>query len=219
MGLKFASNARQTYFVATLLDRNFEGWYDFTVFTETDSAIMKTLDFSQFGERIGTRMEGKKAQGEIEAAIRALSYGDVLVFDLRKLSLLGYSFADEAIAIVFQRLVANEYGEKFIIIDCDNRDILDGVERAIEKRELAAIVRKSDGTWHVIGTLKDYLKETLDFIVKKKEIRTPDLVEALGVSLPACNNRVTELSRLKLITRERISNQERGSSYVNKAVV
>lgn len=180
---------------------------------------MTTVDFSRFGERIGTRLDGKQAQGYVEGIISGLSYGDVLAFDLRKLSLLGYSFADEAIAIVMQRLVANEYGEKYIMIECDNPDILEGVESAIQKRELAALVRRTDASWHVIGSLKDYQKETLDMIVQKKEIRTPELAEALGISLPGCNNRVAELARLKLIRRERVSNQERGSSYINKSLV
>lgn len=188
------------------------------MFTE-DMTATREIDFSRFGTRIGTRMEGKKAQTGIEAEMASLPYGETLFFDLRKVDLLGYSFADEAIAIVFQRLVANEYGEKFIAIRCDNKDILDGIESALEKRELAAIGVESSGKWFLIGELKDYQRETLKAIMDAKEIKTSELAEKLDIEVSACGNRLTELSRLKLINRTRILNVERGSAYLNKSIL
>lgn len=180
---------------------------------------MRTIDFSRFGTRVGTRMEGKKAQHEIELELAEISFGETIIFDLKNLELLGYSFADEAIAVVFQRLVANEYGDKFIVICCDNKDILDGIESALERRGLVAMAIQSNEEWFLLGKLKDYQRETLEIIMKEKEIRTPDLANKLDISAPACNNRLTELSRLKIINRSQAVSGERGLSYTNKSII
>ena len=187
--------------------------------------IFKVIDYS--ASRVGTRKEGKSVRSKIEIKVKELPYGERLILDLEGIELMGYSFADEAIAITFQRLISNEYGDKYILIKCLNADILEGLDVALKNRILTAIVLKN-GNWSCIGIKKSHLINTLMLINKEREISTPELTKVLNntatnpkdkISEPNCNNRVTELARMKLIKREKITNPVGGILYLNKSIV
>lgn len=181
---------------------------------------MQDLDILKYGPRVGTRAEGQKAQPEIEAQIKNMPYGNILVLSLEGMEMMGYSFADEAIALTFQRLISNEYGDKYIIIRGSNPDVLESVDIALQKRSLSALVVGNNG-WKCIGLSKSDLMDVLKIIVEKKEISTPKLTESIGKDMTAqnCNNKVMELARLKLIKREKINNPTGGIMYLNKTIV
>ena len=180
---------------------------------------MVSFKINKFGQRIGTRDEGKIAQREIEAIINTMPYGETLIFDFEGVDLLAYSFADQAIAITFHRLISNEYGDKYILIKCSKADILESLEVALEKREITALALDDVGKWFCVGTKKANIIETLKVINDKKEISTSELAKILNLSITNCNNRVSELARLKLIKREKVNNPEGGILYINKSVM
>ena len=181
---------------------------------------MEDFKISKFGSRVGTRADGQKAQPEIEAQVKNMPYGNVLVLSLEGMEMVGFSFADEAIALTFQRLISNEYGDKYIIIKGSNPDVLEGIDSALQKKGLSALVIDYKG-WKCIGLVKLDLMDILKIIIEKKEISTPNLTESLGKTMTAqnCNNKVMELARLKLIKREKINNPSGGIMYMNKTIV
>lgn len=181
---------------------------------------MEDFSILRYGLRVGTRAEGQKAQPEIEAHVKNMPYGSVLVLSLEGMEMMGYSFADEAIALTFQRLISNEYGDKYIIIRGSNPDVLESIDAALQKRSLSALVVNDNG-WRCIGLRKLDIMDTLKIIVEKKEISTSKLTESLGENMTAqnCNNKVIELAKLKLIKRERINNPVGGIMFLNKAIV
>ena len=181
---------------------------------------MDSFNISRYGIRVGTRAEGKKAQPEIEAQVKNMPYGNVLILSLDDMEMMDFSFADEAIALTYQRLISNEYGDKYIIIKGSNPDVLESVDVALQKRGLSALVVQ-DGRWKCIGLKKPDLMDILKTIIEKKEISTPKLTESLGENMTAqnCNNKVMELARLKLIKREKINNPVGGIMYLDKAII
>lgn len=180
---------------------------------------MVLFKINKFGQRVGTREEGKSAQVEIEAVINKMPYGETLTLDFEGIDLLAYSFADQAIAITLHRLVSNEYGDKYIFIKCSKADILESLEVALEKRGITALGLDDTGRWFCLGLKKDNIIETLKVVNDKKEISTTDLAKALNLSVTNCNNRVSELAKMKLIRREKVNNPEGGILYINKSLV
>jgi hypothetical protein len=180
---------------------------------------MVSFKINKFGQRVGTRDEGKVAQPEIEAVINRLPYGEILILDFEGIDLLGYSFADQAIAITLHRLVSNEYGDKYILIKCHKIDILESLEVALEKRQITAIAIDDGGKWFCVGLKKENLMETLDIIIERKEITTSDLADIMKLTVTNCNNRVSELAAMKLIKREKVNNPSGGILYMNKSIV
>jgi predicted transcriptional regulator len=180
---------------------------------------MESFKINKFGIRIGTRDEGRIAQPEIEAVISKLPYGETLILDFDGLDLLAYSFADQAIAITLHRLVSGEYGDKYILIKCSKVDILESLDVALKEREITALGIDDTGRWFCLGVKRDNIIEALKIIIDKKQIPTSELAKMMNLSVPNCNNRVSELSRMKLIKRNKINNPEGGILYINKSVV
>jgi len=185
---------------------------------------MKVFDLKRYGPTLGTRQQGRQAQQEIEKEIHNMPYGEKLLLDMDGIDIISYSFADEAIAIIIQRLTSREYGNKFILIRCSAQDPLEALEVALERRKLAVLIVKnqkdlSEKNWTCIGIKKDHLNRTLEEVIKHKKIRTVELSQILGISLTNCNNRTTELHRLGLIDRERVNDSSGGIYYINKSII
>lgn len=185
---------------------------------------MKIFELKKYGTTLGIRQQGKQAQQEIEKEIHAMSYGEKLLLDLDGINVIGYSFADEAIALTIQRLTSREYGNKFVLIKCSNNDILEALEVALERRKLAVLVvrNQKDSTgknWTCLGMKKDHLLRTLEVIIKHKKVKTGELSKILSIELTNCNNRATELYRLGLIEREKVNDPTGGIYYINKSII
>ncbi len=185
---------------------------------------MRILELKMYGTTLGTREQGNRAQQEIEREIHAMSYGEKLLLDLDGVDVIGYSFADAAIALTIQRLTSREYGNKFILIKCSNNDTLEALEAALERRKLAALVvrNQKDSTgknWTCLGMKKGHLVRTLEVIIRHKNVKTGELSKILGIELTNCNNRTAELYRLGLIERERVNDPSGGIYYINKSII
>ncbi|GBD38169.1 hypothetical protein HRbin37_00414 [bacterium HR37] len=177
------------------------------------------INISRYGRVVGTREEGKKVQRDIVHSIEKLPEGGTLIVNLRGVKVLSGSFADEAVVIPYQRLVSGEYGEKNMLIECSNREVLEDLEAKLERRKLAMLGLGKDSQWYVIGNLNKYLQETLEEIVKSKKVTAGELAQKLGISVTNCNNRLSKLYRLGLIKRERVNNVTGGILYFYRSII
>ncbi len=98
------------------------------------------INMVKYGKIVGTREEGKDAQKEIIRAIEKMSEGENLTLSLDGVKVFSGSFADEAVVTPYQRLVGGEYGEKYMVLDCDNREVLGDIEAKLERRKLSMLV-------------------------------------------------------------------------------
>ncbi len=125
-----------------------------------------------------TRPSGQTVRERIERDIEREPDGSVVGLDFSRIGIIDYSCADEIIAKLVSRLLAGEYGDKYLLLSGLSENQKENIEVAIERKDLAVMAELRDGHRVVLGTLNNYLKDTLDFIVRKKKATSKELSDA-----------------------------------------
>lgn len=201
---------------------------------ESGKREMKTLSLGEFGKMLAMRPQGRRVQESLDAQLRSLPPGGVLVLDFDNVEMMDYSFADEALGTLYSRLAAKEYPDRYLVLVTDESEIthalLENVEVALNQREVAALVVPREAfsanrgdkkiEWRIIGQLPEHLVETLSAVIDKQEVTVRDLVDALGLdSVTACNNRIARLHQLRLVRRKASIVPEGGRQYCYSSVL
>ena len=204
---------------------------------------------SSFGKQLAMRPRGREVQQEIDSLLRSLPPESVLVIDFEGVEMMDYSFADEALGAIFSRLSAKEYPNRYIVLAAGEGDLaealIENVEVALARREVAAlvlpkegieealgadgkrrtgpmpVVLKADaGEWRVAGTLPQHLIETLRAVMDRQQVTVRELADELQIdSATACNNRIARLYQLRLVRREAAIVPEGGRQYFYSSVI
>ena len=72
-------------------------------------------------------------------------------------------------------LQGDEYGDTYLVLTGVNENQRENIEVALERKDLAFMGKMQDGEKIFPGSLKNYLKETLNLILKKGKIRAREL--------------------------------------------
>lgn len=199
--------------------------------------VRKSL--GEFGKYLAMRPSGLQVQQALDAALRELPPGSVLVLDFQGVEMMDYSFADEAFGSLYARMAAREYPDRYMVLamgdDEVSRALLENIEVALQQRDVAALVvprdaieasgqampsRRESDQWEVIGVLPEHLLDTLRAVMEKEQVTVRDLAEALHLdSATACNNRVAKLHQLRLVRREAAIVPEGGRQYCYSSVI
>ncbi|MFN3739836.1 MAG: STAS-like domain-containing protein [Thermodesulfovibrionales bacterium] len=148
-----------------------------------------------------TRHSGQVIRERIERDIVMEKDEEVIALDFSHIGIIDYSCADEIIAKLISRLIANEYGNRFIILKGLNETQKENIEVALERKELSAIAIMRDGTELVVGSLNNYLKETFEIIKAKGKITARELSKKLKLELNTAATRLLNLYKKRLIRR------------------
>jgi len=155
------------------------------------------------GKLMVTRRTGRAVREALGDALEALPKGGVLYVDTRGVELMDYSFADEALGVLVSRVSGGEYGEKYLILVEEDRDLLENVEASLRQRSLAMMrVDEVGGKPEIVGGIPEHLSDTLRTIMDAGSITNADLAKKLGLNHTAMNNRATRLVKLGLIHRK-----------------
>lgn len=207
----------------------------------------------EFGKQLAMRPQGRKVQEALDAQLRRLPPGGVLVVDFDGVEMMDYSFADEALGTIYSRMAAKEYPDRHVVLavreDELGEALLENIEAALNRREVAALVLPCDGkakgraafreaslderngrerngrgrkapAWRVVGTLPSHLVDTLRAVMDKGEITVRELADTLKIdSATACNNRIAKLYQMHLVRRQAAIVPEGGRQYCYLAVV
>ncbi|HEX8550882.1 MAG TPA: DUF4325 domain-containing protein [Abditibacteriaceae bacterium] len=200
----------------------------------------------EFGAHLAMRPNGKRVQEALDASLRKLPPGGVLLLDFEGVEMMDYSFADEAFGTLYSRMAAKEYPDRHLVIatraDELGEALLENIEVALSRREVAALVLPLDGhakleailqraaketdetrlpaSWRIIGTLPQHLIDTLGEVMTKGCVTVRELASALNLdSATACNNRIARLYQMHLVRREATIVPEGGRQYCYSAVV
>jgi hypothetical protein len=200
---------------------------------------MRRQSLGEFGKQLAMRPHGRKVQESLDGQLRKLPPGGVLIIDFDDVEMMDYSFADEALGVIYSRMAAKEYPDRHVVLaardDELNEALLENVEVSLSRREVAALVlphteerpaetaldgdRKS-ANWRVIGTLPGHLVDTLRAVMDKGEITVRELASALDLdSATACNNRIAKLYQMHLVRRQAAIVPEGGRQYCYSAVI
>lgn len=156
-----------------------------------------------------TRPSGQSIRERIEKDILREREGEIVALDFSRIGIIDYSCADEVAAKMISRLLAGEYGERYIILTGLNENQKENIEVALERKGLAVIaeLRRSEvggrkqETGGLIGNLNNYLQETLNFISKRGKITANDLSAALNLPANTSGTRLLNLHKKRLVRR------------------
>jgi STAS-like domain of unknown function (DUF4325) len=150
---------------------------------------------------IVTRQSGQVIRDRIERDIGNEKDGEVIALDFSKIGTIDYSCADEIIAKLISRLLSGEYRDKYIILTGLNENQKENIEVALERKELAVLAQMRDGTRVLLGSLNNYLNETLNLIFKKGTITAKELSEAMNLEANTSGTRLLNLHKKRLVKR------------------
>ncbi len=148
-----------------------------------------------------TRQSGQVIRTRIERDIEREKDGEVIALDFSKVGIIDYSCADEVVAKLISRLLGGEYGDRYIILRGLNENQRENIEVALERKELAVMAETRDGKKILLGELNNYLKETLQLIVKKRKITSKDLSEVMKLEANTSGTRLLNLHKKRLVKR------------------
>ncbi|MCK9420393.1 MAG: STAS-like domain-containing protein [Nitrospirae bacterium] len=148
-----------------------------------------------------TRPSGQAIRERIERDIKDEPNGAVVALDFSKIGVIDYSCADEIVTKLVSRLLGGEYGDKYLLLAGLNENQKENIEVAIERKDLAVMAEMRDGSRVVLGNLNNYLKDTLDFIVKKKRVTAKELSDAKKIEANTSGTRLLNLFKKRLVKR------------------
>ena len=148
-----------------------------------------------------TRPSGQIIRERIERDIAGEGEGVVIALDFSKIGIIDYSCADEIVAKLISRLLSGEYGDKYITLTGLNENQKENIEVALERKELAVMAEMRDGRKILLGSLNNYLKETLNLILKKGKISAKDLSESMKLEANTSGTRLLNLHKKRLVKR------------------
>jgi hypothetical protein len=148
-----------------------------------------------------TRQSGQVIRNRIELDIENENDGEVIALDFSKIGIIDYSCADEIVAKLISRLLSGEYGDKYIILTGLNENQKENIEVALERKDLAVIVQMRDGKRILLGSLNNYLNETLNLILKKGKITAKELSAAMNLEANTSGTRLLNLHKKRLVRR------------------
>ncbi|MEW6002511.1 MAG: hypothetical protein AB1638_07700 [Nitrospirota bacterium] len=148
-----------------------------------------------------TRPSGQTIRNRIERDIENEKYGAVIALDFSKIGIIDYSCADEIIAKLISRLLGGEYGDRYIVLTGLNDNQKENIEVALERKELSVMAQMRDGKKVLLGSLNNYLKETLNLILKKGKITAKELSETMKLEANTSGTRLLNLYKKRLVRR------------------
>lgn len=148
-----------------------------------------------------TRPTGQAVRERIERDVEQAPEGSVIGLDFSKVGVIDYSCSDEIVAKLLSRLLAGEYGEKYLMLTGMNDNQRENIEVALERKDLAIIAETKERTRAVLGNLNKYLRDTLEFVVERKKATARELSEAAKIEANTSGTRLLNLYKKRLVRR------------------
>ena len=166
-----------------------------------------------------TRETGQAVRSVIAQRIAALAPGTVVTLDFTGVGIVDFSCADECLAKLLTRLIAGEYGVKYLRLCGLGASQRENIDVALERKKLPALLVHHDATWDCLGTLTPHLRETLALIMSRREISARELAGLLDLELTASSTRLGSLHRQRLVRRRERPIGEGGREYLYEGLL
>jgi len=173
----------------------------------------RIIDLSLFSPILVTRKTGEQLRTKVENEIN-LCESNLIILDFNNVKIVDYSFADELIAKLLLRFISGEFGEKRVMLANTNAEIKENIEVALIQRQIAVLIIDKNGTIGFCGHLKEHLKEVLKIIFREKELSARQLAEIQNTTVNVSNNRLLELTKMRLISRREQLIEGGGKQYI-----
>jgi hypothetical protein len=155
--------------------------------------------FKNGKKEMAGRSRGVRLRETIEKILRE---GDTqcLILDFSGIGPIDFSWADEVVAKMVSRLWSEEYGEKFLVLKGLNPSQEENIGVALERKKLAALTTGPAG-WRIIGSLNNYLVQTLKQVMMKRRLTLKELSEEEKIGMNTSGTRLLNLYKKRLVLR------------------
>ena len=183
-----------------------------------------THDLFKNGKKeMAGRSRGARLRETIEKILRE---GDepCLVIDFSGMGSIDFSWADEVVAKMVSRLWGDEYGEKYLVLKGLNPSQEENIGVALERKKLA-VLTTGPGGWRIIGSLNNYLIQTLNQVMNTRRLTLKELSEKEKIGMNTSGTRLLSLHRKRLVLRIEGVNDSykdathRGRQYVYQSLL
>jgi hypothetical protein len=177
----------------------------------------KRFKLVQHGSHLWTREKGRQIRSRLAAVLETLGTGDVLVVDAAGVEAFDFSFASELFGKTILTLGA-EYPGRFVIAENLTECTNENLDKALESMNLTMIER-SQGKLKLLGKVHPADHETFAEIVDAGEaVSAGALSRKLEVNLTAMNERLSKLTNLGVVRREKGSSATGREQYIYRVL-
>jgi hypothetical protein len=183
-----------------------------------------THDLFKNGKKeMAGRSRGARLRETIEKILRE---GDepCLVIDFSGMGSIDFSWADEVVAKMVSRLWGDEYGEKYLVLKGLTPSQEENIGVALERKKLA-VLTTGPGGWRIIGSLNNYLVQTLNQVMNTRRLTLRELSEKEKIGMNTSGTRLLNLYKKRLVLRMEGGNDSnkntthRGRQYVYQSLL
>jgi hypothetical protein len=178
-----------------------------------------THDLFKNGKKeMAGRSRGARLRETIEKILRE---GDepCLVIDFSGMGSIDFSWADEVVAKMVSRLWGDEYGEKYLVLKGLNPSQEENIGVALERKKLA-VLTTGPGGWRIIGSLNNYLVQTLNQVMNTRRLTLRELSEKEKIGMNTSGTRLLNLYRKRLVLRiEGVNDSNRDATHRGRQYV
>lgn len=166
-----------------------------------DLSVFLKEELGNGSKDLVTRPTGQTVRERIERDIGKEPEGAVIGLDFSQVGIIDYSCADEIVAKLASRVISGEYGDRYLFLAGLNENQKENIEVALERKGLAIMAEMKGGGRVVLGSLNNYLKDTLEFISIRKKATAKDLADAKKLEPNTSGTRLLNLFKKRLVRR------------------
>jgi hypothetical protein len=166
-----------------------------------------------------TRETGRSIRESIEARLEREPEGTVVALDFSHVGIIDFSCADEVISKLVARLQGLEYGDKYIVLHGLTPTHEENIAVALERKKLAVLVSRADGSWRLLGSLNPYLNEALQFVMHQTEITARDLADETQVEISLASTKLLNLFKARLVQRSSERLPDGGRQFIYRSLL
>jgi len=189
-----------------------------TITTRAIYDLRDLMDEHLTTSNLVTRETGRSMRESIELRLEREPEGTVVALDFSNVGIIDFSCADEIISKLVARLQGLEYGDKYVVLHGLTPTHEENITVALERKKLAVLVSRSDGSWRLLGSLNPYLNEALQFVMHQKEITARDLADDTQVEISLASTKLLNLFKARLVQRSSERLPDGGRQFIYRSL-
>jgi hypothetical protein len=189
-----------------------------TTTTRATLDLRDLMDEQLTTSNLVTRETGRSMRESIEHRLEREPEGTVVSLDFSNVGIIDFSCADEVISKLIARLQGMEYGDKYVVLQGLTPTHEENITVALERKKLAVLASRQDGSWRLLGSLNPYLNEALQFVMQQKEITARDLADDTRVEISLASTKLLNLFKARLVQRSSERLPDGGRQFIYRSL-
>jgi hypothetical protein len=167
---------------------------------DVSSVLRQTLACDLYSNLV-TRPTGAAVRGQIELLLAESHERAYAVIDFSQVSCIDFSCADEVVAKLLMRYVADDSPqEAYFLFRGVNEDHRDAIESVLERHGLALAIEEADGI-SLLGVLSDVERRAWRAAYELGPVDIDEVARAIGAGLEETAATLESLGRRRLVMR------------------